>query len=153
MTHGDVDELFEMLGDPDVMRHYPNVMTHRDAAIWLEKCLARYKTDSHAFYLCESLETCEVVGQVGILAQDVNSTQEKDVGYLLKKKFWHQGYATEAARACRDFARAGFGYDRIISLIRPENTPSIKVAKRLGGVLEETVMWRDYMHGVWVLGR
>lgn len=115
--------------------------------------MARYKADGHAFYLCQLLETGEVVGQVGILAQDVNGTPEKEVGYLLKKKFWHQGYATEAARACRDYARSGFGYDRIISLIRPENTPSVNVAKRLGGVFEETVLWRDYLHGVWVLGR
>jgi len=148
-----LEVMCELLGDPEVMRHYPHPMDRAEAQGWIEKGLARYERDGCSFYALESLATGEFLGQCGILIQEVEGVNETEVGYLLLRKHWHKGYATEAARACRDFARVGFGYDRIISLIRPENTPSQNVAKRLGGVLEETVMWRDYMHGVWVLGR
>jgi RimJ/RimL family protein N-acetyltransferase len=54
------------------------------------------------------------------------------VGYLISRPFWRRGFATEAARACRDYAFMVLARDRVISLIRPENGPSQAVARRLG---------------------
>jgi RimJ/RimL family protein N-acetyltransferase len=52
------------------------------------------------------------------------------------RPFWGRGYATEGARAALQYARDVLARDRIISLIRPENVASIRVAERLGAVLE-----------------
>ena len=57
-----------------------------------------------------------------------------EIGYLLRKDCWHRGYATEAAAACRDYAFETLGFDRVWSIIRENNLPSQRVARRLGMV-------------------
>jgi len=52
------------------------------------------------------------------------------------RAFWGKGYATEAAKRCLDFAFEDMHRDRVISLIDPENTSSIRVAERIGETLE-----------------
>lgn len=145
--------MFEIRGDPDVMMFHSHVWSREETSNWLARSIVREQTDGHGYYAVISKIDNETLGLVSLLKQSVEGETEIAVGYFLKRKHWRQGYATEAARACRDYARTGFGYDRVISLIRPDNKPSQNVAKRLGGVLEENVMWRDFMHGIWVLGR
>jgi RimJ/RimL family protein N-acetyltransferase len=60
---------------------------------------------------------------------------------MLRRAFWGQGYATEGARTALRFAFAQLGQPQVISLIHPENTASIRVAKRLGErLLDSTVV-------------
>jgi RimJ/RimL family protein N-acetyltransferase len=62
---------------------------------------------------------------------------ELEIGWTVLREFWNQGYATEAAAACRDHAFGELGRDRLISLIARENTPSIRVAEKIGESLEQ----------------
>lgn len=140
----------ELLGDPEVMRHYPHPMDRAESQAWIERGQARYEKDGCSFYALESLETGEFLGQCGILIQEVDGVHETEVGYLLLRKHWHKGYATEAARACRDFARSDRGVKRVISLINPENTPSQNVARRLGATIEKRIIKWDVPHDVWL---
>jgi ribosomal-protein-alanine N-acetyltransferase len=55
---------------------------------------------------------------------------------------WGQGLASEAARACHDFGFSQLKMDSIISLIRPENLPSWRVAERNG-----MKVWKETTHG------
>jgi RimJ/RimL family protein N-acetyltransferase len=55
------------------------------------------------------------------------------------RSFWNQGYATEAAMACRDHALGLLGRDRVISLIDPQNVASIRVAEKLDERYERDV--------------
>jgi RimJ/RimL family protein N-acetyltransferase len=57
---------------------------------------------------------------------------ETELGWTLRREAWGQGYATEAARACRDWAFRSFELPYLISLIEPDNVRSTAVAKRLG---------------------
>jgi [ribosomal protein S5]-alanine N-acetyltransferase len=58
---------------------------------------------------------------------------------LLGKKFWGQGFATEAALAIVQHAFQKLDLSRLICLIDPENLASIKVAQRIGMKLEQKV--------------
>ena len=140
----------ELLGDPEVMRHYPHPMDRAETQAWIERGLARYERDGCSFFALESLETGEFLGQCGILIQEVEGVNETEVGYLLLRKHWHKGYATEAARACIDFAHHERKAERVISLIGPENTPSQNVARRLGAQIEKCVVKWDGPLDVWV---
>ena len=51
---------------------------------------------------------------------------------VLARRWWGNGYATEAARAALDHAFTVLKKDRVISLIHPENRASIRVVERLG---------------------
>ncbi|MBI3790607.1 MAG: GNAT family N-acetyltransferase [Gemmatimonadetes bacterium] len=140
MDEGDLAFLSALLGDPRVMRFYPKVLDQDEARAWIARQRQRYEQDGHGLWLLERRDTGEPVGQCGVAMQVVHGVRESEVGYLLAHAHWHQGYATEAARAARDWAFARYPGARVISLIRPENAPSRAVAERNGmQVAGETV--------------
>jgi RimJ/RimL family protein N-acetyltransferase len=72
---------------------------------------------------------------------------EPELGWLFLQPYRGMGYATEAARAARDFARTGLGWDQVVSYVAPDNTASARLAQRLGAVLDDAMcdgcqVWR-----------
>jgi len=128
----DLDFMAEMLADAEVMRYYPKRLTRELSADWIARQMARYQTDGHGLWLAEAREAGVAVGQVGLVRQTVNGTEECEVGYLIHKPYWRHGFATEGALACRDHAFKALHRPRVISLVRPENAASQGVAKNLG---------------------
>ena len=55
-----------------------------------------------------------------------------EIGWRLARHGWHQGYATEAARAARDVAFDGAGLPELWSMTAVLNTPSQAVMRRIG---------------------
>ena len=55
-----------------------------------------------------------------------------EIGYLFNRLYWHNGYATEAAKACKQYAFDVLGVKEVCSIIRDTNTPSRNVALRNG---------------------
>jgi RimJ/RimL family protein N-acetyltransferase len=82
------------------------------------------------------------LGYIGLIPQKVDGVDEIEIGYSLAQRHWGQGFATEGAIACRDFAFGDLNRDRLISIIDPRNEPSIRVAQRVGMSFEKrTVKW------------
>jgi [ribosomal protein S5]-alanine N-acetyltransferase len=73
-----------------------------------------------------------MIGRCGLLIQDVEDGTENEIAYLLGSEWWRRGYATEAAIAIRDHAQSQLGFERLISLIAPDNVASQAVARRIG---------------------
>ncbi len=151
LTEADLDFLAEMLCDPEVMRHYPYVFDRAGVQEWLRRALERQARDGLSFWYVANHKTGEPVGQVGILKQDVDDMVETEIGYMLLRRQWGQGYAHEATTALRDYAFQTLGKQRVISLIRPANIPSQRVALAYGAKPEKMVVWRDYEHLVFAL--
>lgn len=148
MTDDDLDFVAEMLGDPQVMRFYPKQYTRDEAALWLRRQQRRYTEDGHGLWLAEERSSGEPVGQIGLTTQEVDGVREPEVGYLLHHPYWGHGYASEAALATRDHAFDELGRSRIISLIRPVNEPSRRVALRMGMQPERRIEWHGFEHDV-----
>ena len=68
---------------------------------------------------------------------------EPEIKWSITKRFWGKGFATEAANAVKELTATELKWNRLISLIFPENERSKSVARRLGGVLEKTIPFRD----------
>jgi RimJ/RimL family protein N-acetyltransferase len=132
LDSGDVDFVASMLEDPQVTHFYPKRYTRADAVGWIERQQVRYRRDGYGLWLVLLRAERIPVGQVGLLRQMVNGTLMPEIGYLLAHRFWGKGLATEAAIATRDYAFGELHYDRVVSLIRPENLPSQSVARRVG---------------------
>ena len=59
-------------------------------------------------------------------------TYEYELGYTFDPAVWGQGFASEAARCVRDYARDVLLLSYAISVIDPENARSRRVAERSG---------------------
>lgn len=73
-----------------------------------------------------------MIGQCGLTMQDYNSSKIMEVGYLFQKEYWHRGYASEAAIACKEYAFNKLNAKEVYSIIRDTNIPSQNVAIRNG---------------------
>jgi RimJ/RimL family protein N-acetyltransferase len=150
----DVDFLTELLGDPRVMRFYPQTYDRDGAVLWLNRSLERYAADGHGFWLTCDRQTLQPHGIVGVLKQQVEDREIIEVGYILHHRFWGRGFATEAARACRDWAFRNTAADTVYSLIRPINLPSQAVARRNGMQPEpDPVIFHDIEHHLFRIAR
>jgi RimJ/RimL family protein N-acetyltransferase len=149
----DLDFVAAMLGDPETMRFYPRPYTREQSAEWIDRQRRRYASDGHGLWLVTLRSTGEPVGQVGLTRQHVDGVAEDEVGYLIARRFWRQGYAAEAALATRDHAFGALLRPRVISLIRPENLPSQAVARRLGMSVEKSTCCFEREHLVYVARR
>ncbi|MBI5058684.1 GNAT family N-acetyltransferase [candidate division KSB1 bacterium] len=153
LTLDDVDNLHSIVGSPLAMRWYPKVYSRAEAQEWIERQFRRYVVGGCGLWACELKATGEFVGTCGPCWQPVDEVYELEVGYLLVPIHWGQGYATEAARACLAWSFEHYPVPRVISLIRPENTPSWKVAQRNGLTVWKETMWHDLLHQVWRVDR
>ena len=132
LVPADIDFVADMLAHPDVSFYYERQFARADAQVWLDRQLERYRRDGHGLWLAVERATAEPVGQVGLALQDVEGERRPELGWLLARPSWGRGYATEAGLAVRVAAWSRWGYASVISLIRPMNQPSRRVAERVG---------------------
>lgn len=92
-------------------------------------------------------ETGTLVGPVGLYYP--GDWPGPEIMWTIAPDFWGKGYASEDAAAVRQ-AALDAGFDRLISLIDPENSRSISVAKRLGASYEKTIPFRGGVADVYV---
>lgn len=141
-TMDDVDGIHEVLGDPEIMTYYPAPFTRGKSRQWVAWNLASYRDHGHGLWVVESKETGRLVGDCGLIAQTVDGVREVEVGWHVHRLHQRRGLATEAARECCRYAFEELGLGRVISLIRPENVPSRRVAEKLGMTVE-----KETLHG------
>jgi ribosomal-protein-alanine N-acetyltransferase len=153
MRLDDVDALFQVWGDAHAMRFYPAPLTREELLERVARNLERYAAPGHGLYTAELKSTGEILGDCGPTVQEVEGTPEIEVGYHFLLRYWGNGYATEAARAARDWAFNNLPCARVISLIRPVNVPSQRVAQRNGMSVVRRVIWRELEHDVWAIPR
>jgi len=149
----DADALESILSDPETMRYYPAPYDRAGVEQWIERNRKRYREDGVGLWALELIGTEELIGDCGIVLQQVEGEALYEIGYHLRRDFWGRGLATEAAVACRDWAFAHLEAERLISLIRPENLPSRRVAERVGMTVWKEVAWRGLAHCVYSVGR
>jgi RimJ/RimL family protein N-acetyltransferase len=137
MTAGDLDEMTAVLGGPDPARPERRQRIRADAEHWIAWSTRNYAEHGHGLWVVETHEG-EVVGDCGLTIQDVEGESFVEVGYHVKLKLRGQGLATEAAAAVRDAARDA-GIPHLVAIIRPENTPSQRVAQKIGLTYQRTV--------------
>lgn len=132
MNQEDFPSLCKILQDKDVMYAYEHAFDDDEAQGWLDKQIMRYRQYGFGLWAVILKETGEMIGQCGLTMQECNNRQVLEVGYLFQKAFWHKGYASEAAIACKKYAFEVFHADEVFSIIRDTNIASQNVAKRNG---------------------
>lgn len=137
----DLGPLHEILGDAETMRFYPAPFTLEATRDWIERNQRRYDEDGFGLWVVQERSTGAFLGDCGPTIQLVDDEPFVEIGWHVRRDRWGQGIAPEAGLACRDWAFANLDLDRVISLIRPENVQSRRVAEKLG-----MTVWRETLH-------
>lgn len=147
---GDLNALAGHFADQDVMAFYPGTKNRAEAAGWIGRNLESYADHGFGHWVVTPRGRDIWIGNVGFWVQEVDGRSEVELGWHITRRLWRKGVATEAARACLEHGRSSLGLTRVVSMIRPENFPSVGVAEKLGMHLERKLEWRGFLHGLWV---
>ena len=136
MADSDLDRMAALLGDPEVMRYYPRPKSRDEALGWILWNRRNYAEHGYGLWIVETHDG-EFVGDCGLTWQPVNGKQVLEVGYHTVCALQGRGYASEAARTCVDLAMGPIGESRVIAIINPDNSPSRRVAEKVGMRVEQ----------------
>jgi RimJ/RimL family protein N-acetyltransferase len=133
-THYDLDVYAQMGADKDVMEHFPKTMTRQEALEGIERFRQHFDANGYTYFAAEVLETSELIGFVGLAYQEYETkfTPATDIGWRLKKSAWGNGYATEGARRCLQYAFNDLALEYVVSVCTIQNHKSENVMKKIG---------------------
>lgn len=135
----DLDDLFALYSDLDVVRYIP------DAPRTLEEAREELEwfTNGHPRFPNLGLwatiykETGQFIGRCGLLPWTIDGKDEVEIAFALSKAYWGQGLATEVAQALVQYGFEHLRVSRLICVIDHDNKASINVATRIGMTFEK----------------
>lgn len=146
MNQADFKSLCKILQDGETMAAYEGAFHDSEAQEWLDRQISRYQKWGFGLWAVILKETDEMIGQCGLTMQPWKDKEVLEIGYLFERLHWHQGYAIEAAAACKKYAFEVLNAGEVCSIIRDTNTASQKVAVRNG--MEAVDTWTKHYKGV-----
>jgi RimJ/RimL family protein N-acetyltransferase len=135
----DIDAYAPMVEDPEIARHLGDgrTLTRADAWRQLAMFMGHWALRGFGIWAVEERATGAFIGRIGCFEPE--GWPGFEIGYVLSRSVWGRGYAREGAAAALRFARDTLKRREIISVIRPANIGSIRVAESLGAVRGETI--------------
>jgi ribosomal-protein-alanine N-acetyltransferase len=135
LLQSDYDEWLPLFPDNDAARFLgmAHLVTPKERCdLWFEKSMARYDNETGGMNVLTDKQTGKMIGQCGLLMQEVEGEWIMEIGYSILPQYWGKGYASEAARKCRDYAFSHGYANELFSIIHPDNHGSAKVAENNG---------------------
>lgn len=129
LTGTDAAAVFALRSDAEMMQFIRAPQNRAESVNWINLTSSRWKSEKIGFCAVIEKTSNEFIGWCGLWR--LEETGEIEIGYAIDKKFWRQGFATEAAE---EFLRYGFDdlrLDKIVAVARPENTASRRVMEKL----------------------
>lgn len=142
----DFNSLCRILQDEKAMYAYEGAFSDQEVQEWLDRQIYRYQKWNFGLWAAVLKETDKMIGQCGLTMQQWKDQEVLEIGYLFERSHWHQGYATEAAKACKQYAFEKLNASEVCSIIRDSNTASQNVAMRNGMVMKD--QWIKHYKGV-----
>lgn len=133
----DFDEHYAaVFSDPMVMRYLPGgkPIPEEQARSAISRFMESWETKGYGLAAVFRKDDNRLIGHCGL--QNLDGTYDTEIAYALAPHCWGMGYATEAAKASRDFGFNGLNLDRIVAIAAHENAPSRRVIEKLGMTYE-----------------
>lgn len=136
-AQADAEAYADMLADPEVARYLSHGQPLSPSEAWrhMAMLLGHWQLFGFGPWAVEERASGELVGRIG--PYDPAGWPGLELIWTIRRQSWGQGYATEGARAALAYVFEQMRCDRVISLIRPQNAASIRVAEKLGQRLQE----------------
>ena len=132
MQPEDFEALYAVLGDSDIMRHYPSSFDEARVRGWIERNMGRYREYGFGLWAVCRKDTGEMIGDCGLTLQKIDGEMLPEIGYHIRRDCQRRGYAREAAAAVRDWAFAHTDYPALYSYCKYTNVPSYRTAEAIG---------------------
>lgn len=126
----DVDAIFAMRSDPEVMRFIRAPQNRTETINWLNLVSSRWASDRIGFCAIVEKQNGKFVGWCGLWR--LKETSELEIGYAIAKNAWGKGFATEAAQVFLRYAFEQLKTEKIVAVAEPENASSRRVMEKLG---------------------
>jgi [ribosomal protein S5]-alanine N-acetyltransferase len=146
-TENDIDSVFAMRSNRDVMRFIREPQTDRaEAEGWVKLVSSRWETEKIGFCAVIEKSSNQFAGWCGLWR--LKETGETEIGYALVRDFRGRGYASEASEAFLIYGFETLNLKEIVAVTRPENRASRRVMERLGMTYDYTGKFydRDLVH-------
>ena len=141
MTDDDFEALRRVLGDGDIMRHYPYAFDDERIRNWIARNRERYSVFGFGLWAVCRKDTGEMIGDCGLTMQLIDGQIRPEIGYHIRADHQRRGYAKEAACAVRDWTFENTPFRAVFSYMKAENIPSIRTAMAYG--CEDAGEFRD----------
>jgi len=131
-TLDDVDNLFRLNNDADVMKYIREPVTDINIIKDSINKMRRYYADNLGLGVWAGYEkqSSDFIGFFELAHMD--NTAEIEVGYRLLKEYWNNGYATEMTKILIEYGFNKMGLEQIAGITHPENIASQKVLLKSG---------------------
>jgi ribosomal-protein-alanine N-acetyltransferase len=128
----DAVPLHAILAEKDFLRYFPNPASPPLDKVEKHISLQLKHWEEHGFgrWAVELKDKQGLIGWNGL--QYLPDTDEIEIGYILAKSCWNQGFTTEGARAGLRFAFEELGLEQLVGIVHPENGASQRVLEKLG---------------------
>jgi RimJ/RimL family protein N-acetyltransferase len=136
---GDLDAYAEMMADPEVTRFLADgkPLNRCDAWRHLALVIGHWELLGFGLWAVEENTTGAFLGRIGCFQPE--GWPGFEIGYSLARHAWGKGYASEGAARSLEYARTELKKRDVISIIRPDNHRSARVATGLGATPGELV--------------
>ena len=131
LNKDDFDNLKAILQDPFTMKYYPKPYDDKGVLKWLDWNYGCYRKRGFGLWAVE-LKDGTFIGDTGITLQNIDGKDVFEIGYHFNKEYWGNGYAIEAARACKDWFFKNTEYNEVYSYMNKKNIRSSNVAIKNG---------------------
>ena len=129
-TPEDLDDLYRIYSDPEIMKYLTGVRTREATEIAIHTMLKRWEENNFGMWALVHKIDRKMIGRCGL--NFVEKTAEVQLGYALDKVYWHQGLATEASLGSLNYGFQILNLERIVAIARPENIASQRVIQKVG---------------------
>lgn len=128
----DADELFEIQGDHDAMRHTYTAPDREATAAYLNAYSARFPEDGFAPWVAVLREERRVVGWGGLNRDPKDPHWGVEVAYFIHRSYWGRGLASELVHASLALAFRDLRLPEVVAFTRPANHASSRVLIKAG---------------------
>lgn len=143
LTLADLDPLYAIFADPEMMRFYPQPFTRERTASWIAWAMRCYTERGHGLWAVERKADGLLLGDCGIVTQQIEGHELLEIGYHIRRDQWGKCYATEAALACKRYGFDQLGAQQICSIVDSLNSASRVVAARVHSAMREFIWHKN----------
>lgn len=133
ISEDDIDGLYEIFSDPQVMRYWSSgPLADREAAAAMQREIAEGNESDRMWKWGLALrDTNAVIGTATLFHLNLDNGRA-EIGYAMGRAHWGKGYMNEALSALVSHAFETMQLRRLEADVDPRNAASIRTLERLG---------------------